>query len=120
MTFHAASGPGEEIGPIVEQLKDKAEKLGLYMGDAMIATADSGIAEEVGITKTVKEAIEAGAEFVIISTFSIGKIAWRKRTQDPNQDEIDRQVQIMLPDPAEEIKRRLEAGGPLFGEDDDA
>lgn len=113
-------GPAPEIDQMVVELQARAEKLGLYMRDAMIATTDEDVFKQAAANnESIKVAIENGATFLVMSVFQIGDQAFSKRVQDPEQYEIDKEAQVILPDPAEELRQRLLEGKGLFDDDDD-
>lgn len=108
-----------EIDRAVEELRRRAEKIGLYMQDAAIATTSEEMAAHAAAnSSSIRDAIEAGAEFLIMGVFLVGDQAFSKRVIDPEQHEFDKEAQVLLPDPAEELRKRLEEGKPLFDDED--
>ncbi len=115
---HEHLEPSPEIDAMVEELRQRAEKLGLYMQDAMVATRDDELAARASQSNmSIRDAIEGGAEFLVMAAFMIGDQAFSTRVLNPEQYEINKEAQVILPDAATELKRRLEEGGPMFGGD---
>ncbi len=111
----------DNLAELAERLKVKAEKLGLYLQDATIATPDPDAAAQVA-PESIIQGIKDGKPFMLMTTFVIGDLAYSKRVQDPEQHEIDKQVQVMMPTAAELLKekmqRRMAEGKSIFDEDD--
>src|SRR5437660_1555935 len=120
MSFEFVPGAADEVTPLIEKLQETAKKLGLYMDDGvMIVTPDGRAAEDLlEEGKSVKDVVLDGGSIAFVARFAIGDVAWRKRTLDPEQHDIDKQVRMMLPSEAEQICQRLLEGGPLFEDDD--
>lgn len=101
-------GSEPEIEEMMEELRRRAEKLGLYMQDASIVTSDADIAQRAAAHNvTIRDAMEAGAEFMAIGVFIIGDQAFSNRVLHPEQYEVDKTVQTMLPTEAEMMKEKL-------------
>jgi hypothetical protein len=101
-------GSEPEIEEMMEELRRRAEKLGLYMQDASIVTSDADVAKRAAAHNvTIRDAMEAGAEFMAIGVFIIGDQAFSNRVIHPEQYEVDKTVQTMLPTEAEAMKERL-------------
>lgn len=112
----------DNISELADRLKEKAEKLGLYMQDVTVATPDEGAAMEAHTTPdSIIQAIQNGTKFVLLTTFVIGDLAFSKRVQNPEADEIDKQVAVLLPTEAELLKekmqRAMEQGKGIFDDD---
>lgn len=101
-------GREPEIEGMMEELRLRAEKLGLYMQDASIMTADADIAQRAAAHNvSIRDAMEAGAEFMAVGMFLIGDQAFSNRVLHPEQYEVDKQVQTMIPSEAEAMKEKL-------------
>lgn len=113
------------IRELVEKLGDNARKLGLYLeGVGVMANPDSDL-DAIRNAQMFKDAVKSGAANVaVIGTFTVGDVAWEKRTLDPEQDEIDNEARMILPDPVEELRQKMlraqEEGKSIFdvGEDE--
>lgn len=116
--------PRDAVRRIGEELEDKTRSLGLYMHGISIGCHDEELMKQINDDPAaLNKAIEDGQEVVLMANFAIGEIAWMKRTQDPDQHEIDKEAQVLLPDPAEELKEKLrkaqEEGRSIFDDPDD-
>lgn len=69
------------------------------------------------------KAINDGEHVVMMVNFAIGEVAWSTRVQNPEQHEVDKEAQVLLPDPAEELrekmKRAQEEGRSIFDDEDE-
>lgn len=113
----------DHLAELSDRLKVSCEKIGLYMQDATIATGDPEAALEAQIAPdSIVKSIEDGKDFMLLTTFIIGDLAFSKRVQNPEQAEIDNTVQAMMPTDAEllkeKIQRRIAEGKSIFDEDD--
>ena len=113
----------DHLAELAARLREKTEDLGLYMQDATVATADPDAAMEAQVMPdSILTAIAEGKNFMLLTTFIIGDLAFSKRVQNPEQDAIDKQVQPMIPTDAEllkeKIQRRIAQGKSIFDEDD--
>lgn len=113
----------DHLAELAARLREKTEDLGLYMQDATVATADPDAAMEAQVMpESILTAITEGKNFMLLTTFIIGDLAFSKRVQNPEQDAIDKQVQPMIPTDAEllkeKIQRRIAEGKSIFDEDD--
>ena len=112
----------DNLQELADRLKEKAEKIGLYMQDASIATPDPDAAEEAQLRPdSIIQSIQEGKHFMLLTTFVIGDLAFSKRVQEPDQHEVDKQVQVMMPTEAEllreKMERALREGKSIFDED---
>lgn len=116
--------PRDAIRRIGEELEDKARSLGLYMHGISVGCHDEDLMAKINADPAaINKAIEEGQEVVLMVNFALGDIAFMKRTQDPEQHEIDKEAQVLLPDPVEELREKLrkarEEGKDIFDELDD-
>lgn len=118
--------PAEDGGPVVaalvEKLTEGTRKIGLYVESAGLGATD-GIGPTVVSDLAAMKKVVAGddGDLLLMVGFAIGDVAFSKRVQNPEQDEVDDQVRAMLPDPVAEIKERLrkakEEGKDIFDVD---
>jgi hypothetical protein len=107
----------DEFHDLIEEVREKAEAVGLYlMGAHVQTTAD----EETG-DKTPAELMGEGEEFVLHLHFQLGEVAFTPRVQDP--DAFDEELAFKLAAPSEtemeaaRILEQLRAGE--FGKEED-
>lgn len=113
--------PRDAIHRLNVELEDKARPLGLYFDSMSVGSHDPEVMKRVTEDPAaLNQAIKDGEEFVLMANFVIGDIAWATRTQDPEQHEFNKQAQVIMPDPAEEMKekiKRLQAEGKSIFDD---
>lgn len=109
------------IQEMTEKLTDVTRKLGLYLEHVGLVSKNPS---EMGMPVNLEDfrGQIARGEVILAGHFAVGDIAWEKRTLNPEQDEIDNQVRMILPDPVEELRekiRRAQAEGrdPIDEED---
>lgn len=113
--------PNEELSNLLNSLgsdlSDSARKLGLYAEHVSVGVTGNVPPDAVKDLDSLKKVIEGDeGDVLVMATFAIGDVAYSKRIQDPEQDEVDDQVRMMLPDPVEEIREKLkkaQEGGEL-------
>lgn len=128
MTMDAAvpepQDPRDAIRRIGELLEEKTRPLGLYLHGLSVGCHDEELMAKINEDPgELNKAIENGAEVVLMVNFAIGDVAWMKRTQDPEQHEIDKAAQGILPDDVTELREKLrrarEEGKDIFDLDED-
>lgn len=121
-----SSDPDEELQILVqkltEELTDSTRKIGLYLEHVGIVSRSEPNGGMVFQEKDFREHVENG-EVLFVGLFTVGDVAWEKRTIDPEQDEFDKEARTLLPDPVEmlreKIRRAQEEGRDPFEEGDD-
>lgn len=112
-----------KIDDAIHDLGERAEKIGLYLRGHGYATEDPEtgarlMSGEIGAIDAMAE----GYQIMVMTTFAIGDMAFDRSVTNPEQDRVDRQAQIMLPDAAEELReklrRRVEEGKGIFDDED--
>lgn len=115
--------PNEELSSLLNslgsELTDSARKLGLYAEHVSVGVTGNVPPDSIKDIESLKKVVEGDdGEVLVMVTFAIGDVAYSKRIQDPEQDEIDDQVRTMLPDPAEELREKIrkarEEGRDIF------
>lgn len=108
-----------EFNDLTDQLRERAEAVGLYlMGAQFQTTADADGTEE----KTPSQLMTDGEEFMIHAHFQLGEVAFTPRIQDP--DAFDEEIAFQVAAPSEtemEAARILELlkSGEFNKDDDD-
>lgn len=106
----------DEFERIVEDLKNQAKHLGLYLIGSTIATDSDELRgeDEDMLVKNpdIKAMIETGeAQFALMAQFTIGDLAFDARVQYPTQHEVDMEFRRVMPSEAElrrdDIQERL-------------
>lgn len=112
--FFDAPDP-EEIQKLesrIEPLEDAARKIGCYLDRAVVTTIPGPF----------------GPRLAVVAEFSLGKVAFTGRVQDPEQEQIDRVFSEMtfgfgsdaFLDARSRVQRNLDAGRQAFDDGDDA
>lgn len=122
-------GMDEQLTQVIDTLRERTEKIGLYMVDASVATTseelrEAGTAGDVDIAKMMAN---GEANFAVFATFTLNKVAWSDRIQNPEKYDTDTQFKIMMPSEEELLAERYRdmyknSGGDfnkVFGGDDD-
>jgi hypothetical protein len=121
----------KQFEELTDNLKRRAEKIGLYMQNAFIATHGAEMDEEMEAKLTDSDAIKARMEtgevrVAIMALFTVGDVAFSDRVQRPEDFDMDTQFRQIMPTEAEmkadEIREQLRQNkGKLFdfGVDDE-
>jgi cysteinyl-tRNA synthetase len=119
----------EQFEELAETLKNKAEKIGLYMRNHVIATQAREMDESDGDMVLSVEALRAKMEMgdvrvAIMAVFTLGDVAFSERVQNPEAFDLDTQFRQLMPTEhelkADEIRDRLrQQGGKLFDFEDE-
>lgn len=100
----------EEIDAVSEKipvLEEQLKKIGVYLDRAAV----------------VPMPVPEGVKLAVVAEFTIGAVAFTKRVQDPEQEQIDKMFREMTGgltgtneflDRREQMKRNLEAGRSIF------
>lgn len=99
---------GPAVATLVEKLTDATRKIGLYVESAGLGATDGIDPTVISDLAEMKKVVSGDdGDLLLMVGFAIGDVAFSKRVQNPEQDEVDDQVRAMLPDPVAEIKERL-------------
>lgn len=122
----------DQFAELIDNLKRRAEKIGLYMQSAFQATQGVEMDEEMEAKLTDSDAIKARMEtgevrVAIMALFTVGDVAFSDRVQNPEKYDTDTQFRQIMPTEAEmkadEIREQMRRNrGKLFdfgGDDED-
>lgn len=116
----------EPINAVVEEVKGKFEKLGLYMVDYGVATNDSEAlghdhGESEGDVKDDfrKKMADGEAMWILNATFNIGDQAFTDRVLNPEKDAADTEFAVIVPDEVDIMREKLRREGLAAFEPDD-
>jgi hypothetical protein len=113
----------ELLRELTEKLTDSTRKIGLYLEHVgVVARGDPQHSSMTFHEKDFRTHVEDG-DLLMVGMFTVGDVAWEKRTLDPEQDEIDEKARGLLPSEADElrdrIQRRLAEGLDPFADEDE-
>jgi hypothetical protein len=128
----------EPINKVIEDIRGRFDKLGLYLVDVNVATNDEDMMSDDSDEGQVKEDFRkklanGEAVWVVQATFTIGKQAFTDRVLNPEQFKEDTEFRTIMPTEVELVRDRYSdpavqealASGDfdrlteLLGEDDD-
>lgn len=98
---------------LIEQVTERAEKMGLYVRHVAVSSSADPEEMEKG---DPRELMEAGAEFIVQIAFQIGEVAWTDRILNPDAYDERKQFELMMPSEEELMLERMreEMGGGEF------
>lgn len=113
-----------EIEEVIEQLKERTEKFGLYLKHTIIAGSDDSDEDDEGTTKLssdkdLKDRIASGElNVVVFATFTVGDLAFDDRIQDPAGYEQEVEFKTIMPSEHEvamsTLREKIAKGGDLL------
>lgn len=110
------------IDALIESLTKRAEKSGLYLSNVTVAASDPEVAERIAQDPSLMaQMLRDGEQFLLVSSFTVGDIAWSDKVQNPDAAASDKEFRAMVTDAPlenfEQIKKDLQAGKPLFDDE---
>lgn len=129
-------GMEEQIKELVEEIKVRTEKVGLYLKDFSMMTRSDDPDIQEKISKAVQDDPEGNGlrelaktgevQFIMVGIFQIGDVAFGDRVQNPDAYDADKQFAQIVPSEDEMIRERImraiaEGKDPLsiFDDEDD-
>lgn len=110
----------EQFENLVEDLKNRTEKIGLYLVDASAATSSDEVREQGSVDgmDIAKMMANDEASFALYATFTVNKLAWSERIQNPDAFDEDKQFKMIMPTEEELLVERykqafIESGGDI-------
>lgn len=92
----------------IEDLAERTQKIGLYYQGASIGADDPDLAAKMQAGElTPDDIMISGGQVIVISGFNIGDMAFSRQVAEPEQHELDKQAQAILPTEVDLLKERL-------------
>ncbi len=121
----------DEIKKVIEDIRDRTEKLGLYLRDVKVGAVDSSEEEdddpmkEMPHSDELKKKLQDGDINVIVFThFTLNELAFSDRIQNPGKVEEDDKFVLAAPTEfdilKDKMKRNIEAGRNPFDDGDES
>lgn len=105
----------EPINKLAEQVKERFEKIGLYMVDVNVATSDQdALAEaEAGALKEDfrKKLADGESQWLMMAVFNIGDQAFSNRVLDPEAEKEDTEFRTAMPSEVEIMQEKFRREG---------
>jgi hypothetical protein len=105
-----------DIAELIELIKVRSEKLGLYLRDVMVASSTE-IDEELRekMDSSLKDVLASGeVQMAVFATFSLNEVAFSDRIQNPDAFDMNKQFDEIVPSDyeiaLEKIRERLAKG----------
>lgn len=119
----------EPITKVMEEVKTRFEKIGLYMVDGNVATTDQeavaashGGGTEGGSAPTEdfrKKMADGESQWVLNCAFNIGKQAFTDRVLNPEKEAADTEFALIVPDEVDIMREKIRREGLAAFEPDE-
>ncbi len=111
----------EQVGQIIESVKNNFQKIGLYANDVQFAVSNPEALireDDPNYTPDMHKLIASGeAQFVASVRFDIGDVAWSDRILNPDKHNLDKEFEAIVPSEEDtsaselaEMMRRFQEG----------
>lgn len=91
----------DQVGQIIESVKDSFQKVGLYANDVQFAVSNPEALireDDPNYTPDMHKLIASGdAQFVATVRFDIGDVAWSDRILNPEKYDLDKEFEAIVP-----------------------